>query len=556
MEKIWLRQYPRGVPAEIDVNEYTSLCEMLARSRERFGPLPAYSNMGVSLTYNEIYQASRAFGAFLQKMLGFRKGARFAIMLPNLLQYPVALFGALRAGLMVVNVNPMYTARELEHQLNDAGAEGILVLENFAHTLQEVLPTVQIKSVITTQVGDLFPEPKALLINLITKYVKKMVPDWHIAGTIKFEATLREGRARTLDDVPVSHDDIAFLQYTGGTTGVAKGAMLTHGNMVANVQSMHAWFGRSLEEGKELAALPLPLYHVAALTAGLAFVKIGAHVVLITDPRNISAFIDVLRKQEFTAIIGVNTLYNALLNAPAFAKVATGNLKLAAAGAMAVQRAVARKWKQVTATPLIEAYGLTEAAGMVISNQMGIEGWAGTAGMPLPSVEAAILNEEGNELPIGEIGEICIRGPQVMKGYWKQPDETAKVFTQDGWLRTGDVGFVDAQGCFKLTERKKDLILVSGFKVFPTEVEDVVMMHPGVLEVAAVGAADPTSGEVVKIVVVRKEPTLSEEALLEHCKKHLTGYKVPKIIKFQVEPLPRSNVGKLLRRSLRESALA
>lgn len=552
MEKLWLKQYSQGVPAEIDVNEYASLGEMLARSRERFGSLPAYGNMGVSISYNELDQASRAFGAFLQKVLGFKKGARIAIMLPNLLQYPVALFGALRAGLTVVNVNPMYTAPELEQQMRDAGTEGIVVLESFAHAVQEVLPKTQVRSVITTQIGDLFPGFKALLVNLAVKYVKKMVPDWRIANTIEFKTVLSEGRAQTLDDVPISHGDIAFLQYTGGTTGVAKGAMLTHGNMLANVQSMHAWFGCLFEEGNETAILPLPLYHVAALTTSLAFVKIGAHVILITDPRDIPALIDVLKKQKFSAIIGVNTLYNALLNAPGFARVATGSLKLAASGAMAVQRAVAQRWKKVTGTPLIEAYGLTETAGMAISNPIGIEDWTGTVGMPLPSIESTILDEQGNELRIGEIGEICIRGPHVMKGYWNRPDETARVFTREGWLRTGDVGFMDAQGYFTLTDRKKDIIIVSGFKVFPTEIEDVVMMHPGVLEVAAVGAPDPKSGEVVKIVVVRRDPTLSEEPLLEHCKKHLTGYKVPKIVEFQVEPLPRSNVGKLLRRLLRE----
>jgi long-chain acyl-CoA synthetase len=552
VERIWLKQYPPGIAAEVNVAEYASLKEILARSCERFGALPAYHNMGVSITYGELDQRSREFGAFLQKMLGLNKGDRVAIMLPNLLQYPVALFGALRAGLTVVNVNPMYTARELEHQLKDSGATVIVVLENFAHTLQQVLPKTQIKTVVTTQIGDLFPAFKGLLTNLVVKYVKRMVPEWRISNTIEFKAALREGHATALDDVPLDRGDVAFLQYTGGTTGVAKGAILTHGNLVANLQQMHEWIAHGLQEGKEITVLPLPLYHVYALTANLAFMKIGAHIILITNPRDIPAFIADLKKQRFTAIIGINTLYNALLNAPGFAQVATAGLKVASAGGMAVQRAVAEKWKQVTGTPIIEGYGLTETSPFAICNAINIKDWTGTIGVPLPSTEAAVLDDEGNEVPVGQVGEICIRGPQVMKGYWNRPDETAKVFTQDGWLRTGDLGFMNAQGYFKITDRKKDMIIVSGFKVFPTEIEDVVMMHPGVLEAAAVGAPDPRSGEVVRIVVVRKDPALSEEVLLEHCKKHLTGYKVPKIIEFRVEPLPKSNVGKILRRLLRE----
>jgi long-chain acyl-CoA synthetase len=554
--KLWLGQYPKGIPPQVNVDEYASLKEILARTCERFGTLPAYRNMGTSITYGELDRASRAFGAFLQKLLGLGKGERIAIMLPNLLQYPVALFGALRAGLVVVNVNPMYTARELEHQLKDSGATAIVVLENFAHTLQEVLAKTQVKTVVTTQVGDLFPTPKRLLTNFAVKYVKKMVPGWRIPGTIEFKAALREGGAQTLDDVPLSHDDVAFLQYTGGTTGVAKGAILTHGNLVANLQQVHAWIACDLLDGKETAVLPLPLYHVYALTSNLVFMKIGAHIILITNPRDISAFVAELRKTPFTVIIGVNTLYNALLNAPGFAQVTTRTLKVANAGGMAVQRAVAERWKQVTGTPIIESYGLTETSPGAISNTFDTKDWTGTIGVPIPSTEAAVLDDDANEVPVGDLGEICIRGPQVMKGYWNRPDETAKVFTRNGWLRTGDMGFMDAKGSFRITDRKKDMIIVSGFKVFPTEIEDVVMMHPGVLEVAAVGAPDPKSGEVVRIVVVRKDPQLTEQALLEHCKKRLTGYKVPKIIEFRVEPLPKSNVGKILRRLLREPAPA
>jgi len=556
MNKIWLKQYPKGIPAEVAIDKYASLKEILEQSCKRFGALPAYGNMGVSITYGTLDRASREFGAYLQKGIGLQRGDRVAIMLPNLLQYPVALFGTLRAGMTVVNVNPMYTARELEHQLKDSGATAIVVLENFAHTLQEVLARTSINTVITTQIGDLFPWPKALLTNLVVKHVKKMVPPWKIPNAINFNAVLRGGCAQTLDDVPLHHDDVAFLQYTGGTTGVAKGAILTHGNLVANVQQMAAWITRDLEDGKETAILPLPLYHVYALTANLVFMKIGAHVILITNPKDLPAFVNELTKQRFTAMIGVNTLYNALLNAPGFARVSTRNLKMANAGGMAVQRAVAEKWKQVTGVPIMESYGLTETSPAAISNPLGLEEWSGTIGVPIPSTEAAILNDQGIEVAMGQVDEICIRGPQVMKGYWNRPDETANVFTSDGWFRTGDLGFMDERGYFKITDRKKDMIVVSGFKVFPNEIEDVVMMHPGVLEAAAIGVTDLKSGEAVKIFVVRKDPTLTEQALLEHCKKSLTGYKIPKIIEFRTEQLPKSNIGKILRRQLRETAVA
>jgi len=556
LDKIWLQQYPKGIPAEINADEYASLREILERSCGKFAELPAYRNMGVSITYRELDAASRAFGGYLQKVIGLKKGDRVAIMLPNLLQYPVALFGVLRAGLTVVNVNPMYTARELEHQLNDSGATAIVVLENFAHTLETALPRTQIKTVITTQVGDLFPLAKQLITNLVVKHVKKMVPPWHIANTVDFKAALLAGQGHALDDVPLNHDDVAFLQYTGGTTGVAKGAILTHGNLVANVQQMAAWIARDLEDGKETAILPLPLYHVYALTANLVFMKIGAHVILITNPRDLPGFVKELRKHKFTVIIGVNTLYNALLNAPGFASVATRQIKMANAGGMAVQRAVAEKWKQVTGVPLVESYGLTETSPAAISNTLDIEDWTGTIGVPIPSTEAAILDDDGHEVALGQVNEICIRGPQVMKGYWNRPDETAKVLTQDGWLRTGDLGFMDARGNVKITDRKKDMIVVSGFKVFPNEIEDIVMLHSGVLEAAAVAATDPKSGQAVKLFVVRKDPALTEEALLEHCRKSLTAYKIPKIVVFRNEPLPKSNIGKILRRELRDLAPA
>jgi long-chain acyl-CoA synthetase len=556
VDKVWLKQYPEGIPAEIDVDAYSSLKSVLEQSCARFADLPAYGNMGVSLDYRTLDRASRAFGAYLQKVVGLQKGDRVAIMLPNVLQYPVALFGALRAGMTVVNVNPMYTPRELEHQLKDSGATAIVVLENFAHTLQEVVAETPISNVLTTQIGDLFPQPKAFLTNLAVKYVKKMVPPWHVPNAVAFTAALREGREQVLDDVPLHPDDIAFLQYTGGTTGVAKGAMLTHRNLVANVQQMAAWIARDLEEGKETAILPLPLYHVYALTANFMFMKIGAQVILITNPRDLDTFIHELKRQRFTAIIGVNTLYRALLNAPGFGQVDTRHLKMANAGGMAVQRAVAEKWKEATGVPLMESYGLTETSPAAISNPLGLADWTGTIGVPISSTEAAILNDEGLEVAVGEMGEICIRGPQVMKGYWNRPDETAKVLTPDGWLRTGDMGIVDERGCFRITDRKKDMIIVSGFKVFPNEIEDVVMKHPAVLEVACIGAPDERSGEAVKIVVVKKDPSLTAQQLIEHCKKHLTGYKVPKIVEFRTEPLPKSNIGKILRRELRDSRVA
>jgi long-chain acyl-CoA synthetase len=553
MEKVWLKQYPPGIPAEVNIDEYASLKEILEKSCAKFSELPAYGNMGHSITFRELDRTSSAFGAYLQKVVGMKKGDRIAIMLPNLLQYPVALFGALRAGFTVVNTNPLYTARELEHQLKDSGATAILVLENFASTLQQVLGRTQVRTVITTQIGDMFPPVKALITNLVVKHVKKMVPEWKIANAISFPAVLRLGREHALADVQLGHDDIAFLQYTGGTTGVAKGAMLTHGNMVANVLQTNAWCARDLQEGKETAIVPLPLYHVYALTMNLAFLRLGTHTVLITNPRDMPAFIDTLKKTPFTAIIGVNTLYNGLLNAPGFSELNLKTMKLTSAGGMAVQRAVAERWKQATGVPIVEGYGLTETAPVVIANALNIKDWTGTIGLPIPSTEAAALDESGNIVAPGQMGEISIRGPQVMKGYWNRPDETAKVFTADHWFRTGDMGIMDEKGYFRITDRKKDMIIVSGFKVFPNEIEDVVTMHPGVLEAAAIGVPDEKSGEAVKLIVVPKDPALKEADLLAHCREHLTGYKVPKQIELRTEPLPKSNIGKILRRLLRES---
>ncbi len=558
MNKIWLKNYPPGIPAEVDLTEFASLKDVLERSCRRFGELPAYSNMGSSISYAELDRSSRDLAAYLQQALGLRKGDRVGIMMPNLMQYPVALFGVLRAGLVVVNVNPQYTASELEHQLKDSGATAILVLENFAHTVQGVLdrnPGLAM-SVVTTEVGDMLPAFKEVVTNVVVKYVKKMVPAWKIPGAVEFNAALHTGRGQRLDDVPLGHGDTAFLQYTGGTTGVAKGTVLSHGNLLANLQQLGAWIAHDLEDGKEVFVCPLPLYHVFALTSSLMFMKIGAHTILITDPRNMEAFLHDLRKYRFTAMIGVNTLYRALLETPGFGDVDLRSLKLASAGGMAVQRVVAERWAKVAGVPLIEGYGLSETSPVVISNPLGIEQWTGTIGMPIPSTEAAILDDDDTEVALGEVGEICVRGPQVMAGYWNRPDETRSAFTGDGWLRTGDMGIMDERGYFKITDRKKDMIVVSGFKVFPNQIEDVVALHAGVAEVAAIGVPDERSGEAVKIVVVRKDPALTAQAVIEHCRQRLTGYKIPKIVEFRTEPLPKSNLGKVLRRQLRDAEIA
>ncbi len=554
MRKPWLDQYPAGVPADIDINDFPSLKDVLTTTCTRFAERPAFSSMGTVMTFRQLDEASGAFAAWLQKVAKLKRGDRVALMMPNLLQYPVAMFGVLRAGLVVVNVNPLYTPRELEHQLNDSGAAAIVVLENFAYTLEQVVSSTPVRFVITTQVGDLLPPVKRLLTNAVVKHVKKLVPPWRLRGAVDFNRVLAAGRTQSPDDVALNHTDLAFLQYTGGTTGVAKGAMLTHGNMVANVLQVAAWMSPNLKDGVETLVIPLPLYHVFALTGCLSFLSIGTQTVLIANPRDLPAFIKALRQTRFTAIIGVNTLFRALLDAPGSASVDWSGLKLAVAGGMAVQQIVAHRWKQMTGVPLVEGYGLTESAPVAIANPVTIVEWSGQIGVPLPSTDAAILDDDGNALALGEIGEICLRGPQVMKGYWNRPDETAKVFTPDGWLRTGDMGVMDERGEIRLTDRKKDMIVVSGFKVFPNEVEDVLTAHPGVTEAAAVGVPDERSGEAVKVIVVRKDPTLTEAEVLAHCKQHLTGYKIPRIVEFRSEPLPKTNVGKILRRELRDGS--
>ncbi|HVA55271.1 MAG TPA: long-chain-fatty-acid--CoA ligase [Gammaproteobacteria bacterium] len=553
MEKIWLKEYPKGVPADINPDEFSSLKAVFEDSCRRYAGLPAYSNLGVTLSYADLERMSRQFGAWLQKEAGLKKGDRVAIMMPNLLQYPVALFAILRCGMVAVNVNPLYTARELEHQLKDSGAHTIVILENFANTLQEALPNVDIKAVVTTQIGDLLPFPKRALVNFVVKRVKKMVPSWHIPGAISLREALAKGGQHTLDDVDVGHEDIAFLQYTGGTTGVAKGAVLTHRNMVANVLQAYAWLSAYLEAGKETMITALPLYHIFSLTANcLTFMKIGGHNVLITNPRDMPGFVKELAKVKFTGITGVNTLFNVLLHTSGFAQLDFSALKIALGGGMAVQRAVAAKWKQVTGVTLVEAYGLTETAPAACINPLDLKDYNGSIGLPIPSTDISIRDDDGNELKIGEVGELCFKGPQVMRGYWNRPDETAKVLPADGWLRTGDMGHIDARGYVYIVDRKKDMILVSGFNVYPNEVEDVMMMHPGVMEVAAVGVADEHSGEVVKLFVVKKDPSLTVQALKEYTHKELTGYKRPKYIEFRDE-LPKSNVGKILRRELRDA---
>jgi long-chain acyl-CoA synthetase len=552
VEKIWLKHYPPGVPAEIDINAYRSLKEVIESGCERFRDLPAYSNMGRSLDYAQVERLSTQFGAWLQKAAGLQKGERVAVMLPNVLQYPVVVFGILRAGLAVVNVNPMYTPRELEHQLADSGARAIVILENFARTLEKVLDKLQLKTIVTTEIGDLLGWPRRQLVNFVVKHVKRLVPAARLPDAVPLCNALEEGRWLTLDDPGLGHDDLAFLQYTGGTTGVAKGAMLSHGNLVANLLQAAAWLQPVMREGTEIVITALPLYHIFSLTANcLVFMTIGGENVLVTDPRDIPAFVRLLSRTRFTALTGVNTLFQALLNDRGFARVDFSRLHLTLGGGMAVQRGVAERWKAVTGKPLIEAYGLTETSPAACINPLDLEDYNGSIGLPVPSTVVSIRNDAGDELPIGEVGEICVSGPQVMQGYWRKPEETAKVMTADGALRTGDLGRMDERGYVYVTDRKKDMILVSGFNVYPNEIEDVVSRHPGVREAAAIGVPDAKSGEAVRLYVVKKDPALDERALLAHCREHLTGYKMPKQIIFR-DSLPKTNVGKILRRALRE----
>lgn len=554
IERPWLASYPQGTPAEINADEFASIPDVLQGAIDQFRDRPAFTNMGVTLNYAQVDELSRQFAAYLLGELKLKKGDRVAIMMPNCLQYPIATFGVLRAGLAVVNVNPMYTARELRHQLGDAGVSVLLVLDNFGHTAQKALEKLDVPHLITTGLGDMLGFPKGAIVNFVLRHVKKMVPDYSLPGAVRFRDTLAAGRKHTLPKVTISPQDIAFLQYTGGTTGVAKGAMLTHRNMVANMEQASAWIAGGLAPGGETIITALPLYHIFALTAnGLVFMKIGGHNWLITNPRDMPGFVKELKKVRFTAITGVNTLFNGLLNTPGFDEVDFSSLKITLGGGMAVQRSVAERWKQVTGVTLVEAYGLTETSPAACINPMTLSEYNGAIGLPIPSTDACIKDDEGNMLPLGEVGELCIRGPQVMKGYWQRPEDTAAAIDADNWLHTGDMARMDEQGFFYIVDRKKDMILVSGFNVYPNEVEDVIAMMPGVLEVAAVGVPDEKSGEVVKLVVVKKDESLTAEQIKSHARENLTGYKQPRIIEFRKE-LPKTNVGKILRRELRDDA--
>ena len=550
--KIWLSEYTPGVPAEIDVNTYVSAVDLLEQSIRRFRNNVAFECMGVELRYDDLDRLTQDFASYLQNVLGLDKGDRVAIMMPNLLQYPIVLFGILRAGMTVVNVNPLYTPRELEHQLKDSGARAIVIVENFCHTLQQVLERTPVETVITTQLGDLHPFPKSLLVNTVVKRVKKLVPRWNIPGSVPLRAALARGKAQPYMPIDLFHNDIAFLQYTGGTTGLSKGATLTHGNIVANMLQARAWLSTLLREGEELVVTALPLYHIFALLANcLIFMSLGAKNLLITNPRDMAGFVKELSRHRFTALTGVNTLFNGLLNTPGFAELDFSSLKFTLGGGTAVQQSVAEQWTRVTGKPLTEAYGLTECSPAVSFNPIHKPDWNGTIGLPLPSTIVALRDDANNEVALGESGELCVSGPQVMQGYWQKPEENAKVFTIDGFLRTGDIATMDAKGYLRIVDRKKDMILVSGFNVYPNEIEAVVAMHPGVLECACVGVPDERSGEAPKVFVVRKDPALTAEALLAFCRNELTAYKLPRQIAF-VESLPKSNVGKILRKDLRE----
>lgn len=551
MDKRWFEHYQSGVPHSIDSSQFSSLAELFKESCSSYANRPAYSNLGTEITYKELDTLSRNFAAFLQQ-LGLKKGSRVAVMLPNILQYPVVVFAALRAGFVVVNTNPLYTADELIHQMNDSEAEAIVVLSNFAATVQKALPsTSHLKHIIVTQLGDLFPPTKKVLINFLIKYVKRMVPSYKIPHAEGFNQALNTGSEHPLQSVELNHSDIAFLQYTGGTTGVAKGAVLTHGNMVSNVLQAYAWIAPTGFDDKEIIITALPLYHIFSLTANcLTYMKIGAKNVLITNPRDVAGFIKQIKNSGFTSITGVNTLFNALLNHPKFSEIDFSNLKIALSGGMALQKSVALKWAELTKTKVLEAYGLTETSPAVTMNPMDYEGYNGSIGLPLPDTDISIRDDESNEVAIGASGELCVKGPQVMEGYWNMPDETALVFTKDGYLKTGDIAKMDEEGFIYLVDRKKDMIVVSGFNVYPNEVEQVIGLHPGVLEVGVVGVMDDESGERVKACIVKKDPALTTEQIIDHCREHLTAYKVPKIIEFFNE-LPKTNVGKILRRALK-----
>ncbi len=550
--KPWLKSYSPGVPANVDLGAYSSIVELLEQSCRKYKDRMAYHNLGAEISYGELDYLTRNFAAALQDM-GMQQGDRIALMMPNILQYPVALFGALRAGLIIVNTNPMYTARELRHQLVDSGAKAIVVVENFASVLEGIRDEVPLEHIITTGVGDLLNFPKSLIVNFVLRHVKKTIPAWKLPGSEKLQDLLDRGAKLPLRPVTIAFEDVAFLQYTGGTTGVAKGAMLTHRNIVANVLQAKSWLTQLEDDKREIIITALPLYHIFALTANcLTFIFIGGSNILVSDPRDMAGFIKELGRHPFTAITGVNTLFNSLLHAEGFSDLDFSTVKMTLGGGMAVQKAVAEQWKQVTGIPLVEAYGLTETSPAACINPVTLQDFNGYIGLPISSTEAAIRNEEGQFLPVGETGELCIRGPQVMKGYWQRPEATDEVLDNDGWLSTGDIALMTEDGYFKIVDRKKDMILVSGFNVYPNEIEDVLALHPKVLEVAAIGVADEKSGEVVSLFVVKSDPSLTKDEVKAFCKENLTGYKRPRYIEFRDE-LPKSNVGKILRRELRDS---
>src|SRR3954462_2575482 len=554
MERIWLKSYPAGVPAEIDVNQYGSLVELFEKSIRSYAERPAFTCMGKTILFSDLDAMSRNFGAWLQSK-GVAKGARVAIMMPNCLQYPIAMFGTLRAGCVVVNVNPLYTARELEHQLNDAGAEVIVILENFAHVLEQVRPRTSLKHIVVTSLGEMLGI-KGLLVNFVVRKVKKMVPAYDLPGAVSFKQALAEGSGAKLVTPLLGRDDLAFLQYTGGTTGVSKGAMLLHRNVIAALLQYRAWLAPAMNGERPVIITALPLYHIFSLTVNcLNMMALGGENILITNPRDIPGFVKELGRHRYNIITGVNTLFNALLNNADFRKLDFSALRLAVGGGMAVQKAVAERWKEVTGSTLVEGYGLTETSPSATANPPDLAAYTGTIGIPMPSTDVELRDDDNRPVALGQPGEICIRGPQVMAGYWKQPEETAKVLGPDGFLHTGDIGVMDERGYIRIVDRKKDMILVSGFNVYPNEIEQVVAMHPGVLECAAIGVPDTHSGEVPKVFVVKRDPNLTEQDVIEHCKKELPGYKRPRYVEFRAD-MPKTNVGKILRRALRDEKKA
>ncbi len=552
----WFKSYPKGVPHTIDPDIYPSLIELFEESVQKFGNLTAYTNLGVSLTYNEVDRLSKNLAAYLQAQPGLEKGDRVAIHMPNLLQQPIAFFAVIRAGMVVVNTNPLYTPREMEHQFTDSGAKAIIILTNFAYNLEKVLPNTQINTVITSQLGDMLGAVKGSIVNFVVKNVKKMVPAYSLPTAVSLKKALKIGSQNTYKRPSVTGTDIALLQYTGGTTGVAKGAMLTHRNMVANMEQNYAWMGENLKEREEVMITALPLYHIFALTInGLMMFKIGAESILITNPRDMPAFIKELKKSKFTLITGVNTLFNGLLNQPEFKNVDFSKLKIAAGGGMAVQDAVANAWEKVTDSILVEGYGLTECCPVVTDNPLDGTGKIGSIGLPIPSTEIILVDDDKKTVAQGEVGELCVRGPQVMRGYWQRQDETDNVFMNDGWLLTGDMAIMEDDGFFRIVDRKKEMINVSGFNVYPNEIENVIAMMEEVDEVAVVGIPDDKSTEVVKAYIIKKDDSLTVDKIKAFCKENLTGYKVPRQIEFRDE-LPKSNVGKILRRVLKEEEIA